>query len=332
MTSVSSSSRPLRHRAISFFQFAAPLAAALIVLALFAPRAQGQGKQDDPRSKILVSSEWLASHTSDPNLVLLHVGDKSEYLAEHIAGARFVSLDDISVSDHENPGGLMLQMPPTDALRNMLASLGISDNSRIVVYYGNDRVSQATRVVFTLDYAGLGARTSLLDGGMQDWKRSGHAVTSVIPRAEPGTLAALRTRPIVIDAEWVKSHIGKPGLSVVDGRAASFYDGVQTAEGMRGTHHRTGHIAGAKSIPFNQINDDQLKIRSSAELAALFLKAGVQPGDTVVGYCHIGQQATEMLFAARSLGHPVLLYDGSFEDWSNHADYPVDNPAAKASK
>ena len=53
------------------------------------------------------------------------------------------------------------------------------------------------------------------------------------------------------------------------------------------------------------------------------------PDDTVIGYCHIGQQTTAMLFAARTLGHKVLLYDGSFEDWSRHTDYPVENPAKK---
>ena len=55
------------------------------------------------------------------------------------------------------------------------------------------------------------------------------------------------------------------------------------------------------------------------------LRAGVKPNDTVIGYCHIGQQATAMLFAARSLGYKVVLYDGSFEDWSKR-DLPVDNP------
>gem|GEM_PF-1578746 len=64
-------------------------------------------------------------------------------------------------------------------------------------------------------------------------------------------------------------------------------------------------------------------------LHPLFTKAGVKPGDTVIGYCHIGQQATAVLFAARTLGHTVLLYDGSFEDWSRHAEYPVENPSRK---
>jgi thiosulfate/3-mercaptopyruvate sulfurtransferase len=159
---------------------------------------------------------------------------------------------------------------------------------------------------------------------MQQWKREKRPLTSTVPAATTGSLSALKIRPIIVDAEWVKSNIGKPGISVVDGRSSSFYDGVQTGGGMHGVKHRTGHIAGAKSVPFTEISDEKLFIKSPAELAALFAKAGVKPGDTIVGYCHIGQQATGMLFAARSLGYKVMLYDGSFEDWSAHKDYPVE--------
>jgi thiosulfate/3-mercaptopyruvate sulfurtransferase len=48
----------------------------------------------------------------------------------------------------------------------------------------------------------------------------------------------------------------------------------------------------------------------------------VKDGDTVVAYCHIGQQATATIFGAMATGHPVLLYDGSFEDWARR-DLPV---------
>jgi len=306
------------------------LTVSAVVFLSFIPSGRAKA-QSDPRSGLLVTSTWLARHVTDADIVLLHVGSKDEYDAGHIPGARFVDLDDISVSDHEKPGGLMLQIPTPEDLRQKLAALGISDNSRIVVYYGNDWVTPATRVVFTLDYAGLGAQTSLLDGGMQAYKRDGNALSKVKPALRTGTLSTLRIRPLVVDASWVKSHVGKAGISVVDGRAAAFYDGVQTGRGMHSSQ-RTGHIAGAKSVPFTEITDENLKLRSREELAAIFLKAGVQPRDTVVGYCHIGQQATGMLFAARSLGHPVLLYDGSFEDWSAHADYPVENPSAKGAR
>ena len=295
----------------------------VVVSALIATGVKAQGA----KTNLLVTPEWLGQHLNDPNLVLLHVGSKTDYFAEHIPGARFVDLDDIADSDHEKPGALMLQVPSAESLRDRLANLGISDDSRVVVYYGTNWVTPATRVVFTLDLAGLGAKTSLLDGGMGLWKEQKRPVTREIATAKKGTLSALNTRPIVVNAEWVKDNVGKPGISVVDGRASSFYDGVETPRGMHGPQ-RTGHIAGAKSIPYTEVTTDKVVFKTTQDLEAIFSKAGVKPGDTVVGYCHIGQQATGMLFAARLLGHKVLLYDGSFEDWSAHAAYPVATGAA----
>ena len=282
------------------------------------------------RDQMLVNTTWLAQHLHDPNLVLLHVGSDGEYKGMHIPGARFVDLDDISVSEHTQ-GGLMLEMPSAESLRERLQKLGISNNSRVVVYFGSDWVSPSTRVIFTLDYAGLGAQTSLLDGGMSAWVRAGNKVTDQVPPARVGTLAPLKIKPIVVTAAYVQQHIGKSGVSIVDGRDASFYDGVQHGN-THGAEQRSGHIASAKSVPFTEVAYDNLLFKSPNELAALVTSAGVQPGDTIVGYCHVGQQATAMLFAARSLGHPVLLYDGSFQEWSRltPADsYPVENPSAK---
>ena len=275
-------------------------------------------------AELTVSTAWLARHLNDRDLVLLHVGDSAEYAREHIPGARYASLRSVSVSSHDHENGLMLELPPADSLRTRLEALGISDDSKVVIYYGNDWVSPATRIVFTLDYAGLGDRTVLLDGGMPAWKKAGHRVTREAPGATRGKLSALRTRPLVVDAAWVKAHLDAPGIRVIDGRSPVYYDGVEA-----GTGGRKGHIAGARSIPFTEIADDSLRIRPMAHLRAVFDRAGVAPGDTVVAYCHIGQQATAVLFAARALGHPVRLYDGSFQDWARRADFPVESAPAK---
>jgi thiosulfate/3-mercaptopyruvate sulfurtransferase len=303
--------------------------AALSLMVVAAPRVVPAQMYAPPSAPVTVSTEWLAAHLKDPNLVLLHVGNRKEYDAGHIPGARYVALDDISVSnhDHDQDRGLMLEMPKPDSLRAQLEALGISNDSRVIVYYGNDWVSPATRVVFTLDYAGLGASSALLDGGMPAWKAQKRPITTVAPRKTAGQLAALKVKPIVVDAAWVKSRIGTPNFHLIDGRAAVFYDGVESG-GVR-----KGHIAGAKSLPYTEIADDNLHLRSPEELRALFARAGVAPGDTVTAYCHIGQQATAVLFAARSIGHPVLLYDGSYQDWARRgADYPVVDPrAGKAS-
>ncbi len=214
------------------------LAAALacVALSLPLPRATTAQMMMPVAAPVTVSTTWLAEHLKDPNLVLLHVGDRKEYDKEHIPGARFVDLDDISVSNHDHEhGGLMLEMPQPDSLRGRLEALGISDRSRVIVYYGNDWVSPATRVIFTLDYAGLGAGSALLDGGMPAWKTEHRALTTETPKAQPGKLAALNVKPIVVNAAWGKSRIGTPNFHLIDGRAAVYYDGVE-APAVHGDH------------------------------------------------------------------------------------------------
>jgi len=269
----------------------------------------------------------LAEHLNDPDLVLLHVGNARDY-ATHIPGARLLTLMDVAVTDTSETG-LTLQMLPAEQLQQKLESFGISANSRIVVYPASNSVQSATRVVLTLDYAGLGARTSMLDGGLTGWVAASRPTTEAVPPpAVPGRLKALTIQPIVVDSAFVREHLKKPGFAVVDARAKALYDGVQTG-GSTERPHKTGHIDGAVNVPFSEITNGASQFKSVAELKTLFEAAGVKPGDTVVAYCHIGQQATATIFGARLLGHPVLLYDGSFEEWSRLPNAPVVNPSVK---
>ncbi len=277
----------------------------------------------EARERLLVQPAWLAQHLDDPDLVLLHVGPRPEYDAGHIPGARYLNYQDLAATDRA-PGGLTLQMLPAEELRQRLASLGISNTSRIVLYFGRENpfVSPTARVMFTLDYAGLGDRTSLLDGGLEAWVKDGHPLSTDAPPDRTGTLAPLAPRPLVVDAEFVKANLAARGIAIVDGRNAGFYHGTQTGGGPN-AKHKTGHIQGAGNVPFGDTVDAANRLRPAAELQKLFASAGVEPGDTVVAYCHIGQQATQVILAARSLGYRVLLYDGSFEEWSRK-DYPVE--------
>jgi thiosulfate/3-mercaptopyruvate sulfurtransferase len=278
-----------------------------------------------PRDQLVVSAAWLQQHASDPDLVLLHVGNKATYDAGHIPGARYVDYAS-TLTSHANANGLTLEMLPASELHERLAALGISDNSRVVVYQSDDMWTPSTRVMLTLDYAGL-SHVSWLDGGQKAWVASGGTLTAGVPQVQPGKLAALTLRPVVVDADFVRTHLNTPGYAIVDSRATAFYDGSRTG-GRSPNEHKTGHIAGAVNVPFDSFTQPDVQLKPASDIAAAFTKAGVKPGDTVVTYCHIGQQATATLFAARTLGFKVMLYDGSFEDWSKR-DLPVENPAVK---
>ena len=304
------------------------LCAALVFVAFAPATASAQADAAAARARLVVTPAWLAEHLKDPDLVLLHVGNKATYDAGHIAGARLVD-DRATLAASPTPGdsaALSLEMLPADVLRERLAGLGISNTSRVVVYQSDDFWTPSTRVLLTLDYAGL-SNVAWLDGGQKAWTKAGHALTTELPPAKTGTLAPLTLRPVVVDADFVKSKLNTPGFAIVDSRNTSFYDGAR-AGGGPAAPHKTGHIAGALSVPFDTLTSAEVELKPAAEIAAAFTRAGVKPGDTVITYCHIGQQATAVLFAARTLGYKVMLYDGSFEDWSRR-DLPVDNPAIK---
>jgi thiosulfate/3-mercaptopyruvate sulfurtransferase len=276
---------------------------------------------------LLVTPTQLARELQDPSLVLLYIGPREDYDAGHIAGARFVSFDDVVVDD--SVAKKVYDLPDEADLRKRLERFGIGDDSKVVVIPGADWGSPATRVVWTLQVAGLGSRTRLLDGGSRGWVRAGLPVTKDAPPApKPGRLTLAQDRSIVVDADWVQARAGSPGVKLIDGRAPVFYEGP----GMKrnGMTHAAGHIRGAANIPFNTLMDDSLHLLPIEQVRKKFADAGVQPGDTVVAYCHIGQQATMVLFNARLLGHPIKLYDGSMADWEAR-NLPVENATAPKS-
>ena len=290
--------------------------AALVLTAAAAGPHTVDAQQPAAAANLLVTPGWVAARLNDPNLVLLHVGERPEYDREHIPGARFISLREIS--REAGTPAVPLEMLPPDDLRRRLEAFGISDASHVVVYFGKDWVTPSTRVLLTLDWIGLGDRASLLDGGMPRWREEGRPLTADLPKVVPGRLSAKPTRDVIADHAAVQRAIRASGTAIIDARAPMFFSGPAHGE------HRAGHVPSARNIPFNTVFGEDLRALSPDSLRSIFRAAGVQPGDTIIAYCHIGQQATAVVLAARLLGHPVKLYDGSFDDWSLRKELPVE--------
>lgn len=301
---------------MKLFEFRIVLVAALFGLSILSSGMQTvcSAKVND---SMIVSTEWLSKHLQDDSLVLLQVGDKKEYDAAHIPGAQYIQTSDISTP--RGPG-LILELPPVDQLKATFERLGVTDRSRIVVYFSKDWVTPTSRVYFTLDYLGLGDRTSILDGGLPAWVTEKRPVTAAVTTPKTGSFTPRPEAKLVVDAAWIKGNLNKPGVAILDARDARFYTGAEA-----GMMPRAGHIPSAKSIPFSTlVEDGNNKFKSPEALRTLFDSAGVKPQTSVATYCHIGQQASLLYFVARYLGYEAHLYDGSFQDWSNRPDLPVE--------
>jgi thiosulfate/3-mercaptopyruvate sulfurtransferase len=267
----------------------------------------------------VVSAQWLSEHLNDPTVVVLHLASiRRDYSTGHIPGARFLWFNDVAPS---NPD-LNTELPSVAKLDSLFESLGVSDNSRVVIY-GQTMSPVVARVYMTLDYLGAGDRAALLDGGLAAWKAEGRPISTETPTVARGKFTPRVNTDAVVNADFVKANINKPGVRILDARTPNFY----TGEGGGGP--RPGHVESAQNIPFTTLTDSSGKFKDKAALSAMFTAAGVQPADRVVTYCHVGQQASLLFLAARYVGLKASLYDGSFEDWSSRDDTPIVGPVKK---
>lgn len=289
------------------------------------------------RALFLVSPEELGRlrDTQDVPLVILEVGlDPDAFEAEgHVAGAHFLPWEAVSMER----GGLPNQVPPLDFLAGMLRERGVTDATRIVLY---DRGAglQAGRAWAVLDYAGLGARTRLLDGQFAGWQAAGGEVTQGVPDAPtPGTLSLTPNPEVILpgdrvaDLVWARSTQSPATLGelhLLDARPAEEYSGEIPGADVA----RPGHIPGARNLPWRTTvgPDDAPFFLDPAALQGLFAEAGMEPGSPVVTYCRTGGQAGQLYFVARMLGHEARFYDGSFVDWSRDTERPVVSPSTTA--
>jgi thiosulfate/3-mercaptopyruvate sulfurtransferase len=270
------------------------------------------------REPMLVTVDWLADHLKDPSLVLLQIGEKKDFDQGHIPGAQFLEYESIS-TPHNHGVTLMLELPPVEQLVSVFERLGVSNRSHIILYFGTNWVSPTTRVYWTLDYLGLGDRTSILNGGLIAWEASHHPVSTETKQPAKGSITPAPRKEIVADADWVSGHLNKPGVTVIDARTHEFYNGSQS-DG----NPRSGHIPGAANLSYLDVVDqDNNKFKSPDALKELFRTAGLKPGNLMVSYCHIGQRATVLYFTAKMLGYDAKMYDGSWEDWSHRKDLPI---------
>lgn len=300
--------------------------ASLLFLVSFQTEGHGIVLQEKPhpvRSEMIVSTQWLAGHLNDPKVVVLHVArERAHYDGGHIPGARFVGWGEITATRDGVPN----ELAPVADLQKLFERLGIGDDSRIVIY-GDSSGLSAARAYFTLDYLGHGNRTALLDGGLEKWKTERRAIStdSVEPttaRFTPRVRASAVTGlDVVRDLSWTTANISSPNAVLIDARPVEEYTGAKPGDGVP----RGGHIPGAANVFWmqNLLSRENPSLRSVAELRKLYEEAGARAGRTVVTYCRTGGQASHAYFTLKYLGYDVVMYDGSFFEWSNTAGTPV---------
>ena len=266
--------------------------------------------QDVP---VLVSPQWLHEHQADDKIVILHVNFlKFDYDNEHITGARFLWPGWLAP---DSPVGAMNDPDPAKA-KEVIESLGISNNSHVILCHVRNEISPTARMFLTFENLGMKGRVSLLNGGMDAWKKAGYDVTKEVPTVKKGKFKVIKGTAIV-GKDYVLKYLKSDSLDIVDARMKRFYDGEPTG------NPRDGHIAGAKNIPYTEMTDATNAFKSKDQLQTYFTAVSEKKKPMIV-YCFIGQTASVVYMAGRILGYPMQLYDGSMQEWSRIKELPME--------
>ncbi|MEY4732228.1 MAG: 3-mercaptopyruvate sulfurtransferase [Pseudomonadota bacterium] len=239
--------------------------------------------------------------------------------AEHIAGALHAHLDrDLSTHADDAVNGGRHPLPPRERVAAWLGSLGIGNNTQVVVYDRNAG-NYCGRLWWMLKWLGHDA-VAVLDGGLQAWKAAGGAVAT--GPASPAAAAVFEVRPALrelVFTDQVVADLGRPAQTVVDARGAPRYRGeVEPLDPI------AGHIPGALNRPFTDNFTPEGFFKSADVLKAEWdsVLAG-RSASTVVHHCGSGVSAVPNLIAMELAGYgPTALYAGSWSEWSRTAGLP----------
>ena len=267
------------------------------------------------KSKLLADARWLKRHRRDQNLLLIDARSATDYWAGHLRGARHFDPFPFHYYD-TSPRGVAEFIAQ---LEWIFSALGITGRET-VVFYEQQSGMRAARCVWLLEYAGH-TKVRMLDGGLG---AVGEKLVTAAPRFE---LTAFKAKPhedISATYPYILEKLGLPEVQIFDVRTDEEFFG----ERVRAKHG--GAIGGAIHEDWTRELGPDGTVKPAHELREQFERLGLKPENEIIAYCQGGYRAAHAYIALRRAGYGnVRNYYGSWGEWGNRDELPIDHPRRK---
>lgn len=276
----------------------------------------------------IVSTQWLHENIENPNLVIIDIRSKEEYLKGHIPRAVNVPFEFPESAWITVRNGLLLELPAKEELFKTIGSVGIRGDSWVVVVGKVPActcplgtcpfpLADAGRVAETLIYAGL-KDVAILDGGHDKWADEGRPLSTEVVTPAPTVYKGTTLDSLIITKEYVLERVSskRSDSVIIDARDPQVYFGISVEE----FSPVPGHIKGAKNLPAPWLWENLRTYKPLDVIKeAVSSLVGEDKSREIIIYCGVGGYTFAWGFIlSEALGYTnVKLYDGSYEEWAN---------------
>lgn len=251
----------------------------------------------------IIQASDLVKIMKQSNVIVVSARTSADYEKVHITGA-------VNINHNDLYGENTILLSAANVAKQ-LGAKGISESKTIILYDGGSE-KYSGRMYWILKYMGA-SDVKILDGGMPAWKAARKPVTRAATSVKAATFTAKVNSEYLATMSEVQKAANGGSYIIVDARAADEYMGTMAES----TLDRPGHIPSAVNIEYTNVLDDKGKLKSNADIQAVFTKNGVTKDKTVIVYCKTSVRAGILFHVLTSaLDYPnVKVYDGAYLEW-----------------
>ncbi len=262
---------------------------------------------------LVLEPDALEPLLKDKGLLIVDLCNPQTYQQLHVPGAVHVQPQWLTCGVQPAPG----KLPALLQLEQLFSQIGYEKNKHIVVY-DDEGGGWAGRFIWTLDVIGH-QHYSYLNGGIHAWFKEGHPVEKNINRPEATDVSLTIDHSVIADSNYILNTLEDSQTRIWDARSPEEYTGERILA------QRGGHIPGAVNFEWTQAMDPQRNYRIKENLGSVLDKLDLKPEYEIITHCQTHHRSGFTYLVAKSLGfESVKAYDGSWSEWGNLPDTPIE--------